>query len=219
MIIKRVVSDMISSNMYIVIEGTGAIVVDPCRNIEMPDGVIPELIFLTHEHYDHISGVNAWKEKYNTKVICSAECNSRIQSKTKNMARYFVAFCEIQTGLDDTPPSDFDPDYECSADEEISEDVEFTWRGHLIRFILLPGHSAGSSGILIDNCLFSGDSIFENQDTVLNFPGGSKTAWEDISLPKILALPPDIIVYPGHFDSFRLEKWSPYKEVKNGIFY
>lgn len=218
MIINRVVSNLISSNMYIVIEGTGAIVIDPCRNTEMPDGIVPEFIFLTHEHYDHISGVNAWKEKYNTKVICSEKCNSRIQSKKKNMSHYFEAFCEIQIEFDNTLPLDFDPEYECKADEEISEDVEFMWRDHLIRFILLPGHSLGSSGILIDNCLFSGDSIFEGQDTVLNFPGGSAKEWKDTSLPKIMALPPDIIVYPGHFDSFRLDKWSPYKEGRNGVF-
>ncbi len=217
--IYRVVSDLLTSNMYIIIEGTGAIIIDPCRNTVIRDGIIPEIIFLTHEHYDHISGVNLWKEKYNAKVICSKDCNARIQSKKKNLSRYFEAFCEIQIGFDNTLPLDFDPEYECKADEELSEDVEFMWREHLIRFMLLPGHSLGSAGILIDNCLFAGDSIFESQDTVLNFPGGSEKAWKEISIPKIIALPPDIIVYPGHFDSFRLDKWIPYKEGRNGLFY
>ncbi len=212
MIVHRIVSDLLTSNMYIVVEGTGALIVDPCRNTEMPDGITPDLIFLTHEHYDHISGVNAWKDRYCVKVLCSKECSIRAQNAKKNMARYFEAFCGLQIGFDGTLPKDFDPDYVCSADEVFSEDTEFLWRGHLIKFMILPGHSPGSSGILIDNCLFSGDSIFEKQDTVIKFPGGSEINWREVSLQKIRALPADTIVYPGHFDSFILKCWKSYKE-------
>ncbi len=208
MTVHRVVSDLLTSNMYIIVEGTGAIIIDPCRNTFLQDGITPELIFLTHEHYDHISGVRAWKDGYGVKVLCSKECGERMQSPKKNMARYFEAFCKLQIGLDNTVPEDFDPEYECKADAVFGADAEFTWRNHMIRFILLPGHSPGSAGILIDNCLFSGDSVFENQDTVLNFPGGSEKAWQEVSLPKLKALPDDTIVYPGHFNSFFLREWK-----------
>lgn len=218
MIVQRIETDLLKSNMYIVVEGTGAVVIDPGRNTEMQDGITPELIFLTHEHYDHISGVNAWKEKYRTQVICSRECGERVQSSKRNMARYFQAFCELQTGLDNTVPEDYDPEYVCIADRVYAEDTVLSWRNHTIRFMLLPGHSPGSAGIVIDDCLFSGDSIFIRQNTVLNFPGGSEEDWKLISLPKLKALKKETIVYPGHFSSFTLEDWEPYKEETNGLF-
>lgn len=208
--IMRCITDMLGSNMYIVIEEGRAIVIDPCRNTEMPDKIMPELILLTHEHYDHISGVNAWKKKYKVPVLCSKKCNERIQSEKKNMARYFEAFCGLQIGLDNRIPDDFDPSYECEADEVFENDYDFIWMGHSIRLILLPGHSPGSIGILIDNNLFSGDCIFINQETTLKFPGGSEKEWHNISLPKIRSLPEDTFVYPGHFECFRLIEWKEY---------
>ena len=218
MIIHRVISDLLTSNMYIVAEGTSAIIVDPCRNTEMPEGVEPDLIILTHEHYDHISGVNAWKSRYGVKVLCSRQCNERIQNPTKNMARYFEAFCALQEGLDKTLPDDFDPGYKCEADEVYETEKEFIWKGHLVRLFTLPGHSPGSSGILIDRCLFAGDSVFEHQETVLRFPGGSEKDWKEISLPKLMKLPKDTIVYPGHYNHFNMAKWFYFSEGTDGVF-
>lgn len=210
MIVQRVVSDLLTSNMYIVIEGTGAVIIDPCRNKHMPEGIKPEMIILTHEHYDHISGVNAWRDKYNIEVVCSKVCGERMQSPKNNMARYFKAFCGLQIGLDNSVPEDYEPEYMCKADTVYEEDAQFMWRDHLIKLIILPGHSPGSAGIIIDNCLFAGDSVFENQDTVLKFPGGSERDWQEISLPKLKALPNDTIVYPGHFECFKLKDWNYY---------
>lgn len=212
MIIRCTVSDLLSSNMYMLIEGDGAIIVDPCRKTDMPAGVTPERILLTHEHYDHISGVNAWKKEYGTKTLCSKACNERMQSPKKNMARYFEAFSTLQVGLDNGTPTDYEPFYVCRADEVFEEDTELVWRGHTIRLIALPGHSPGSAGFLIDRFLFSGDSVFLEQDTVLNFPGGSEKDWKEIALPKLRALPPDTMVFPGHFTSFPLKDWKQYKE-------
>ena len=218
MIINRIVSDLLESNMYIIIQDKRAIIIDPCRNTDIPEGVVPEMIILTHEHYDHISGVNKWKTKFNVPVLCSSKCNERIQSAKKNMARYFEAFCKLQTGLDNRVPEDFDPFFECSADNVFESDTEFIWQGHSIKLMILPGHSPGSIGIIIDDCVFSGDSIFEDHDTELKFPGGSAKDWEKISLPKIKNLPLETVVYPGHFDSFKLRNWYKYKkETQNGI--
>lgn len=211
MTVQRIVSDLLESNMYLILEGSGAIVIDPCRKLEMPEGVEPEYVILTHEHYDHISGVNVWKDHYPVKVICSKLCNERIQNSKLSMARYFGAFSLLQTGLNNTVPGNYEPDYACTADQVFDEDVSLTWRGHEISFMLLPGHSPGSAGIVIDNSLFSGDSLFEQNDTELRFPGGSARDWRDISLPKIRSLPPETTVYPGHFEPFKLINWPMYK--------
>ena len=63
--IKRYVSGLLSSNMYVIIEGDHAIVIDPFADTTPSEGSIIDYILLTHEHYDHISGVNVWKKAAN----------------------------------------------------------------------------------------------------------------------------------------------------------
>ncbi|MBQ9664117.1 MAG: MBL fold metallo-hydrolase [Oscillospiraceae bacterium] len=208
--IRRIRSDLLASNMYLVAEDSGVLLIDPCRAFDLPETVRPDFVFLTHEHYDHISGVNLCRDRYGMPVICTARCDERMGNSRTNMARYFEAFCRMQVGLDAEVPADFEPNYVCRADETFEADKEISWRGHRVRLLLLPGHSPGSSGLWIDGHLFSGDSIFARQETVLRFPGGSAVDWEKISLPKLCALPPDTIVYPGHFDPFPLKEWMAY---------
>lgn len=217
MTVHRVVSDLLLSNMYIVEEDGWAIIVDPCQNNHTAVKWTPEWLFLTHEHYDHISGVNQWKMYCGAPVLCSMRCGERIQNTKENMARYFKSLCCMQKNQVKSVPDDYEPSYTCKASAVFVEDTEFTWRGHVVKLILLPGHSPGSAGLLIDNCLFSGDSLFDRQETELRFPGGSEKEWKEISLPKLRALPPDTIVYPGHFRQFLLKDWNAYKEETNVV--
>ncbi len=211
MIIQKTQSDLLSSNMYCILEGSRSFVIDPVRHFTYKITNKPDFIILTHEHYDHIAGANTWKKQFNIPIICSEQCNIRMQNAKHNMARYYEAFCELQEEWDGTIPADYEPNYTCKADQTISEDTAIVWNGHIIDLMLLPGHSPGSMGILIDNAFFSGDSIFENHETILAFPGGSAKDWEEISIPKIRKLPAHTIIYPGHYDCFTLGKWNQYK--------
>ena len=60
--IKRYVSGLLSSNMYVISEAGHAIVIDPFEDTTPSEGLTVDCILLTHEHYDHISGVNIWKK-------------------------------------------------------------------------------------------------------------------------------------------------------------
>lgn len=205
--IKRIVSDLLYSNMYILREGNEAIVIDPCRDISPAKGLRIDRILLTHEHYDHISGVNAWKADVHAPVFCSEACAAGIASPKKNLARIFPAFCELQTWveLDEVPEADLQ--YTAEADDIFADTASFLWKGHAFRLFALPGHSPGGTGILVDDCLFfSGDSLMEKASVELRLPGGSKEAWETVSLPRLMALPDGITVYPGHFSPFIYHK-------------
>ena len=63
MIVERVDSGLLNSSMYVVSENGHAIVIDPCLITDAADKFIIDYLFITHEHYDHIFGVNAWKEQ------------------------------------------------------------------------------------------------------------------------------------------------------------
>ena len=203
--IRRFVSGLLSSNMYVVREGDHAIVIDPFRDVSPARGLTVDRILLTHEHYDHISGVNLWKEATGAPVLCSAACAENVRDPRKNLAALFREFCELQTWipLREVPP--FDPAYACSADDAFTDELSFEWRGHRWRLFEAPGHSQGSVGILLDGqALFSGDSLLEREKTVWRLPGGSKKQWLERGEPRLNALPAGIRVYPGHFDSFIL---------------
>ncbi len=201
--IERVVSGLLASNMYVVTEDGHAIVIDPCEDTAPARGLRVDKILLTHEHYDHISGVNCWKAETGAPVLCSLACADNIRDPRKNLAAYFEDFCKLQTWmeLDELPPSD--PAYACSADETFEDEKSFAWMGHAWRLFALPGHSMGSIGILLDGkYFFSGDSLIENHEIGLGMPGGSKRKWREIGAPRLAMLPKGIRVFPGHFQEF-----------------
>lgn len=205
MIVQRFDSGLLSSNMYLVEENGHAIVIDPARDTNSGEGLSIDLILITHEHYDHISGVNAWKEKYGAPLLCSEACAGRIIDSRKNQARHFDTFCEIQTWIEVDSLPDIDTEYTCQADETFRDEKVFKWQGHTFRLIEIPGHSPGSIGIFLDDeQFFSGDSILEGQEVELRFPGGSKKQWHEIGEPRIKEIPSGTQIWPGHYDGFLL---------------
>ena len=204
--IRRYVSGLLSSNMYVIVEAEHAIVIDPFEDTSPAKGLTIDCILLTHEHYDHISGVNVWKEVTGAPVLCSKACAENIQNP-KNLANHFKEFCEIQTWmeLDEIPKSD--PEYSCSADETFEDEMLLQWQGHGLQLFEIPGHSQGGIGIVLDGKdFFSGDSLMENCEIELRMPGGSRKKWEEIGSKRIEGIPEGTRIWPGHFDSFVLQR-------------
>ena len=205
--IRRYVSGLLSSNMYVLVEGDRALIIDPFEDTAPAQGLTVDTIILTHEHYDHISGVEHWKTCTGAPVLCSRACAENIQSPKMNLARHFREFCELQTWikLKEIPASD--PDYTCSADETFEDQLSFCWRGHRLDLLEIPGHSQGSIGIMLDGTdFFSGDSLMEHNEIELRMPGGSRKMWKETGSRRISSIPEGTRVWPGHFDSFILQR-------------
>ena len=81
--IEKFESSLLFSNMYLIIEKERAIVINPFQDVKIVNDLKVNRIILTHEHYDHISGVNAWKAETKAKVLCSATCAKNTQSSRK----------------------------------------------------------------------------------------------------------------------------------------
>ena len=90
--IRRYVSGLLSSNMYVLGEGDHALIIDPFEDTAPAQGLTVDTIILTHEHYDHISGVELWKACTGAPVLCSRACAENIQSPKMNLARHFREF-------------------------------------------------------------------------------------------------------------------------------
>ena len=218
--IARFKSGLLQSNMYLLSEDGETIVIDPFVSEEVFDdmGVVPSLVILTHEHFDHISGVNFIKEYYRIPVYASAACAENLKKPNRNLSRHFDAFCQMQSWIPGYICS-YSGDYTCNADITFSGSAEIEWRGHTIKLIEAPGHSAGSILIYVDGkFLFAGDSIFRDYPTGTRFTGGSTRDFETKTRPIIESFPNGTVVYPGHFDSFRIEERFHEKEQNNASF-
>lgn len=66
-----------------------------------------------------------------------------------------------------------------------------------IKVLFTPGHTWGSVCILIEDCLFTGDTLLNGKIGRIDLPGGDEQALRE-SLKTISKLPKHISIYPGH---------------------
>lgn len=202
--IKIFTYDLIDSKMYVVCENHRALVIDPCISKEaisyLTEKSINDVkIILTHEHYDHISGIGVFRETFSEcEVICSEACNQNLQSATGNGSKYFKALFLDKTDTALKEAERVTPVSYC-ADTTFCGDFALQWQGHSISLIETPGHSQGSICILLDKkYLFTGDSLLKDIPVITRLPGGSNKDYETKTMPFLCCLNQSLYVYPGH---------------------
>ena len=150
-----------------------------------------DYVILTHEHFDHIAGVNPLRKKYEFKIIATVEASACFQDPRKNLSLFYY-----MDGIG----------IECPAADITIDGLKspFIWNEHKIEFIKTPGHSLGSMCVSIGDLLFSGDTIIPGVKTITKLPGSSKeTVYR--SLKTIYSrFGDETIVFPGHGDPLRL---------------
>jgi len=205
----------IDERMYIMLSEKEALIIDPFVNDDairlLDDNEIQRvLILLTHEHFDHITGVDFYREKYNGRVVCSKECEIGIKDVRKNLSAHFEIFYLMN------PTYDYEQyrqmcskPFTCTADESFEKYGRYEWKGHMIELYSTPGHSPGSSCILLDKKhLFTGDSLVNGFEVITRYPGGSKKQYEEYALPFLKGVDCHVMVYPGHGEKAPLSHWS-----------
>ena len=169
---------VINSNMYVLIKMGAALIIDPCVSSEAEyllrsNKVAQCTILLTHEHYDHISGINRLRKLFGCKVICSLKCADLIGDSHKNGASTFGAlFLSHGEGARNMVEKLWEPEYYCEADEVYKDKKTFLWQKLKVEMKETPGHSQGSQIIKInDKNVFSGDSLIPGQKTIHKIAG------------------------------------------------
>ena len=191
----------IDSRMYVMVEKEKALIVDPCIS-EKAFALLEEChvkevaIILTHEHYDHISGVNELVHRYpDAEVICSQVCGEYIRDCKKNVSAYFDVLLIGKTPA----PTDKTQPYECKATMTFQESMAFMWNDYEVRLRETPGHSEGSICIEVDGLgVFTGDSLIMDTPVITKLRGGNKEAYENITKVYLQQLPENVYIYPGH---------------------
>lgn len=174
------------ANSYVVANGGKAAVVDPAA----PDKIIgtlkekklvPELIILTHGHFDHISGIGALKSEYpGIKVLIHPADMDKLADPVKNLATLFGTSVAVRT---EALP--------------LKDGARIKLGKTTLSVTATPGHSPGSVVLQAGHTLFSGDTLFRGGVGRTDFPDSRP---EDLtaSLKKLSALPDNIEILPGH---------------------
>lgn len=192
----------VDTNSFILQEDGHAIIIDPAeaepidKAIET-GGLTPDYIFLTHEHFDHIGGVEVLRKKYGIPLVACELCSERIQSINDNLSRIADILQFFKTGK--SPESRTEP-YSCkAADITFDEEYEISWQGHYFKFRRAPGHSPGSVIIFLDDeIVFTGDYMFFDKEETLRLKGGSEEEYYAKAKPILDAIPSGSHIYPGH---------------------
>jgi hydroxyacylglutathione hydrolase len=199
--LKRIKNEPIDSNNFILYQPNTnkCIVIDPgtsdCKELLgflYENSLEPQLIILTHEHFDHIWGVNKLKDTFDCKVVCSGLCSGKISDKKKNMSLFYD-----QIGFKSYPG------------DILVEDIKYVleWNDVKIEFIAAKGHTDAGICLIISDMLFTGDTMILNHKTVTKFPGGSR---EDLSETLDLLFSGltgrNLKVFPGHGEPFFFDK-------------
>lgn len=207
----------IKINSYIVTKNNRAIVIDPYDFDEITQALGDkelDFILLTHEHFDHIMATDKLREKYQAKVIAQIYTSKNIQSSSKNLSK----FSSIILDFMNIKPQEKIPEITINeADITFDKTHELIWQDIKITFTHTPGHSKGSSCIVLEDFLFAGDSLFEFCETDTKGLGCSTKEYKDTTLSFLNSLK-NLKVYAGHYQDFLLHDKLKAKQKAIEIF-
>ena len=183
---------IIGTNVYFLInkETKETIVVDPADNAPYIEeqfrlrGLKPAAILLTHGHFDHIYAVNDLKEAWpDVKVYAYIDEKPLMEDSWANRSAAWSAPCTV------------------TADIWVRDNEMLQLAGFDIKVLHTPGHTAGSCCYYLEEqgVLISGDTLFLESYGRTDLQTGSEAAIFR-SVARLLELPEDVYVYPGHMD-------------------
>ncbi len=183
---------MIGTNVYFLInkETKETILVDPADNAPYIEeqfrlrGLKPAAILLTHGHFDHIFAVNDLKKAWpDVKVYAYIDEKPLMEDSWANRSAAWASA------------------YTTTADVWVKDNEMLHIAGFDIQVLHTPGHTAGSCCYYFEEqgVLISGDTLFLESYGRTDLQTGSEAAIFR-SIARLLELPEDVYVYPGHMD-------------------
>ena len=190
MFLKRLTVGPLESNCYLVAdEETGeGLIVDPGEEGErilrtvMQEGITPRYLINTHGHVDHIGANSYLKEKIGTIRIGIHEADARMLINTNENLSGFAG--EEVT----SPPADF----------FLEDGDEITVGKVCLRIIHTPGHTRGGICLFGEGKVLAGDTLFAGSVGRTDLPGGSMELLMESLRGKLMVLPEETVVWPGH---------------------
>ena len=196
------------TNCYVIFDEKTkeAMVIDPGGEVEKIEEMLDILnakvkyIYLTHCHGDHISGVNKLKKRRGGKVLIHRIESENLNNPQVNLCNY-IGLEEIELDIDSRV-----------------DDKDLIHIGNIeLQVIHTPGHTSGGTALYCSEqkMLFSGDTLFKGTWGRKDLTTSSIEDIMDSITNKLLILPEDTIVYPGHGKATMIKEEKPiYLELK-----
>lgn len=197
-----------TTNCYIVQDESSkeTMVIDPAGDVDKIVEMINILqgklkyIYLTHCHGDHIKGVKELKNRCGGQIVAHRKAAENLLDSDITLTNY-MGFGAITIEVDSRV-----------------DDEDLLHLGELeFEVIYTPGHTSGGSCLYCESekLLFSGDTLFRGTWGRTDVPTGSIDEIINSITKKLMVLPDDTIVYPGHGKSTMIREEKPiYLELK-----
>lgn len=193
----------IATNMYLVSNGTDGVIIDPGFEQGETDNLINKVkkkctsikaVLLTHGHYDHISGLPYLIQKIACDIYIHRADNDKLSDPGKSGAIHF--FTETRSPI--------------KANRFLNDGQILKLLGREFIIIHTPGHTKGSVSISLRKHLFCGDTLFRDGIGRTDFYDGDYNDEIESIKQKILTLPPETQILPGHGPSTTVRRESKY---------
>lgn len=206
MIFETIVVGELGVNCYLLADSANreGIVIDPGAEAEKilaavkANGVRVLHVLNTHGHFDHIGGNSRVTEVTGARLMISREDEPFLALAARSATMYGLA------AENSPPPAAY-----------LAEGDSIRFGRHALRVIHIPGHSAGGCCFYLEDegILISGDSLFAESIGRTDLPGGSQTQLVGAIRAKLLTLPAETRVFPGHGPATSIgheKKYNPY---------
>jgi len=168
-------------------ESGDGVLIDPAGDVRellrmvKDHGVTLRYVVITHGHPDHTAGNALIKERTGAPVVMhSLDDDFSQQREVLDWGR--------SMGMSPPPP----------ADIRVEDGDELLLGGTPLKFIHTPGHTPGACCVLVEGNLFTGDTLFVGAVGRTDLPGASFDRLLESIRDKILPLPGDTVIWPGH---------------------
>lgn len=205
--IKTFTDSKYDGNCYLLTNNNQAIVIDPAvskQSLNLIKDIKIKAIFITHAHFDHFSALDTYLDD-DVIIYLHPQAYEKLGNPLKNLSFYCPPRVAVKVAADHV-----------SFVNDAEELSLICWK---IKIMHTIGHSNCSLSIIINDIIFTGDTLFKESVGRTDLPTSSSKELSK-SLQKLCLLAGNYTIYPGHGEPTTLEderENNPYIKGENHV--